>query len=610
MAKQIGDYALIADGETAALVNRDGTIEFMCWPGFGSDACFAAMLGDRANGYWQVSAPGHGPHERAYCDRTTILESIIAVDGGRARLTDFMPIRDGDTSALVRIIEGIGGTVSLCSDLCLRFDYGRLSPWVMEQSGGTVEFLCGPHAATLETNVAVRIVESRCVADFTLSEGETAWFVLRHRPSHLPAAPAIDPFGQLAATKRFWRAWIGRCDYDGPHREIVLRSLLTIKAMSSLRTGGIIAAPTLGLPEQIGGPRNWDYRYCWPRDATFTLLALLHSGFHDEAARWRDWLLRAAAGMPQRLQPVYGIDGEHRLAEWTADWLGGFRGSRPVRVGNAAYTQLQIDIYGEVMDMLHQSRGHDIPAEDWSWRLQRQLVAQVEEIWREPDAGIWEARHGGEHFTHSRVMAWVAIDRAVRAAEQHRLDWPLKRLRALRDTIHRDVCENGYDDARGGFMRSYETHEPDAATLLLPIVGFLPATDPRVLKTVDTIERELMRDGFVMRYETARSPDGLPPGEGVFLPCSFWYVDNLIMQGRIDEAARKFEDLVGLCNDLGLLSEEYAPAAGEMLGNFPQALTHVSLVNTAQNLARDFGPVHARSSGQDQVPRRLPQSSQ
>jgi GH15 family glucan-1,4-alpha-glucosidase len=608
--RKIKDYALIGGGETAALVSRTGSIDFLCWPHFHSEACFASLVGNDSNGHWSLRPNDWKTVERRYRDHTAILETRFVTECGAVTVIDFMPaVQDRDeSSSLVRIVVGERGHVPMQMKLNLRFDYGRLTPWISQCSDGTIKFTCGPHAVALYSGVEPSCDRSQCEATFTISAGEQKSFALQHAPSFCETRLPINVDQELAATERFWRHWVRNCTYQGPYLDAVLRSLITIKIMTSRRTGGIIAAPTMGLPEKLGGKRNWDYRFCWLRDATLTLLTLTHSGFHDEACAWRDWLLRAVAGMPKEVQPLYGVAGEHRLPEWNIDWLSGFHNSHPVRAGNAAYRQLQIDIYGEVLDALHQSREQGIPPEDWSWRLQRELVAQVEQIWREPDAGIWEARHGREHFTHSRVMAWVAVDRAIRAAEKYRLDWPLTRLRALREEIHREVCEKGYDVDSGGFVRSYETREPDGATLMIPIVGFLPATDSRMLKTVQLVERKLMNDGFVMRYDTAKSEDGLPEGEGVFLPCSFWYVDNLVMQGRKDEARRIFDRLLAVANDVGLLSEEYDPQTRELLGNFPQALSHLTLVNSALNI-EDFGPAHARASSKDGRRRALADAS-
>lgn len=596
MHRNIGDYALIGDCETAALISRDGSIDWLCWPYFHSDACLAGLLGDEKNGRWRVAPRGDAQITRRYRSETAILETRFENDAGVVTLIDFMLLRGPDTSEIVRIVVGEKGRVSMEMNLNLRFDYGRLRPWTSRGEDGAIDFISGPHAAMLASEVDVPAEHARCRADFDIAAGESKSFVLQYRRSHIGRKSACDPDRALRETERAWRDWARTCTYEGPYRDAVMRSLITIKMLTSRATGGIIAAPTTGLPEKIGGKRNFDYRFCWLRDATFTLLALLESGYSQEASEWRDWLLRAVAGMPTKVQPLYGVAGEHRLPEWEIDWLSGFRNSRPVLAGNAAYRQLQIDIYGEVLDALHQSREKAIPPEDWSWRLQEELVGNVERIWQEPDAGIWEARHAREHFTHSRVMAWVAVDRAVKAAEKYELDWPVGCWRDLRGRIHHDVCENGYDEGVGGFVRSYETREPDAANLLIPIVGFLPADDRRVLNTVELIERKLIHDGFVMRYDTSRSEDGFPHGEGFFLACSFWYVDNLVMQGRNNEARVMFERLLSVCNDVGLLSEEYDPETRQLLGNFPQGLSHLTLINSAHNLERSRGLANARSA--------------
>ncbi len=559
------------------------------------EACLAALLGDESNGRWRIAPRDEARITRRYRDETAILETRFETGDGVVTLIDFMPLHSADTSEIIRIVVGEKGLVAMEMGLNLRFDYGRLTPWATKRDNASIDFLCGPHSAGLTANVDTNSEDGRCSAAFKMAQGERKAFVLQYRRSHFLCRQAPDPERSLKETERAWRDWTAICPYKGPYRDAVLRSLITIKTMTSSETGGIIAAPTTSLPEKIGGNRNFDYRFCWLRDATFTLLALLHSGYSQEAGKWRDWLLRAVAGMPTKVQPLYGVAGEHRLPEWKIGWLCGFRDSKPVRAGNAAYSQLQIDIYGEVLDALHQSRTQAIPPEDWSWRLQKELVNSVARVWQEPDAGIWELRHAREHFTHSRVMAWVALDRAVKAAETYQLDWPLERWRDLRTLIHRDVCENGYDEDLGGFVRSYETREPDSANLLIPIVGFLPANDSRVLKTLELIERKLMRDGFVMRYDTAKSEDGFPEGEGVFLACSFWYVDNLVMQGREKEARDMFERLLKIRNDVGLLSEEYDPYTKQLLGNFPQGLSHLTLINSAHNLTQDHGPARARA---------------
>ena len=597
MALKIGDYALIGDCETAALVGKDGSINWLCWPNFSSDACMAALLGDADNGRWTLAPRDPATVNRLYCGDTAILKTRFRTGTGEAAVIDFMPWRDAETSEIVRIIIGEHGRVGFQMALDLRFDYGRLKPWTSRLEDGSIEFIAGPHAAILESDIDLQF-EHACHADFEVAAGERKAFVLQYRRSYADRHRQVDPQQALALTESAWQDWSARCTYRGPYRDAVMRSLITIKLLTSRQTGGIVAAPTLGLPEKIGGKRNFDYRFCCLRDATFTLLALMHSGYTREASEWRDWLLRAVAGMPQEVRPFYGLGGEHRLPEWEIGWLAGYRHSAPVLAGNAAYSQLQIDVYGEVLDVLHQAREQNIPQKDWSWQLQYELVSHVEGVWQEPDAGIWEARHGREHFTYSRVMAWVALDRAVRAAEQNSLDWPLERWRDVRARIHRDVCERGYDEDGGGFVRSYETREPDGANLLIPLVGFLSPHDPRIRATVERTERDLMRDGFVMRYDTEKSEDGFPSGEGVFLACSFWYVDNLILLGRADDASTVFERLLGVRNDVGLLSEEYDPSAKQLLGNFPQGLSHLALVNSACNLAQHASPAHARASGQ------------
>ena len=599
MTRKIGDYALIGDCETAALVGNGGSIDWLCWPRFDSEACLAALLGDEGNGRWQIAPSGETKVTRRYRRNTLVLETRFESADGAVALIDFMPVRDDEHSSVVRIVAGECGRMRLRMDLDLRFDYGRLVPWTSKSDDYTMQFICGPHAATLHAGAKATCSHGQCGADFDIDAGERKAFVLQYRRSHREAPPLFDAEKALAETETFWRDWASRCTYDGPYREAVQRSLITIKALTSRETGGIVAAATTSLPERIGGKRNWDYRISWLRDATFTLLAFLHSGYRQEACEWRDWLLRAIAGMQREVQPVYGVQSEHRLPEWTIGWLTGFRESRPVRAGNAAYQQFQLDIYGEVLDALHQAREQGIPAKDWAWELQRELVEQVERVWCEPDAGIWEARHGREHFTHSRVMAWVAIDRAVRAGENYDLEWPLERWRTLRDAIRKDVLDNGYDRELDGFVRSYETREPDGANLLLPIVGFLPADDAMIRSTLTLTERKLMDQGFVLRYDTEQAEDGLPQGEGAFLACSFWYVDNLAMQGRTQEARAMFERLLTVCNDVGLLSEEYDMRSGELLGNFPQVLSHLALINSAHNLEQGVSPARMRSGGDD-----------
>jgi GH15 family glucan-1,4-alpha-glucosidase len=587
LTARIEDYALIGDGETAALVSRTGSIDWLCWPRFDSAACFAALLGDARNGRW-IIAPDVPPERitRRYLDDTLVLETTFETATGKAIVLDFMPLR-GSASDIVRIVRGVEGHVRLRSELVIRFEYGSIIPWVTQSHEGETELraVAGPDSLTLRTPVTFKGVDERSIADFEISAGECVPFVLTYSPSHLPAPARIDAKRALRDTMDFWRAWASRCNDDLPWRGAVVRSLVTLKALIYAPTGGIVAAPTTSLPERLGGARNWDYRYCWLRDATFTLLSLMDAGYFDEAESWRDWLVRALAGDPAQAQIMYGLGGERRLTEWEVPWLCGYRDSRPVRIGNAAAGQLQLDVYGEVADALHHARLGGLTPNSPAWAVQRALTTHVEKIWRQPDEGIWEVRGGRQQFTHSKVMAWVALDRAIKAIERFGLDGPLDRWREVRARIHADVCANGYDSARGSFVQAYGSRELDASLLLIPLVGFLPAADPRVAGTVRAIEDELMVDGLVHRYHTARTDDGLPSGEGAFLACSFWYVDNLCLSGRYEEAREMFERLLDLRNGVGLLSEEYDVRECRQLGNFPQAFSHVALVDSAFNLS-------------------------
>jgi len=582
---RIEDYALIGDCETAALVAKDGSIDWLCWPRFDSEACFAALLGTPENGRWLI-APSCpiSRIERRYRKSTLILETEIHTAQGSVQLTDFMPIRDTG-SHLVRIVTGLHGEVPLKSEFFLRFDYGRFVPWVERLGENCLRAVAGPHSAVLRTGVRLEGEPRKAVAEFRVREGQSIPFVLTYRASHLPLPDPIDARETLRQTEQWWLDWVAQCSYQGAWTEAVRRSLVTIKAMTYRPTGGIVAAPTTSLPEQPGGKRNWDYRFCWLRDATFMVACLLKAGFHGEARAWRDWLLRAIAGMPSQIQPVYGIAGEHRLNEWEASWLPGFGGAKPVRVGNAAFTQFQLDVFGEIMNALHLARRADIDPTEVGWTLQKALLDHLGTIWNEADEGIWEVRGGRQQFVHSKVMAWVALDRAVRAVEQSGLDGPVEQWRALRDRIHAETCERGFDSKRGTFVQAFGSKHLDASTLAIPIVGFLPADDPRVKGTVAAIERELMQDGFVKRYDTDTPVDGLPPGEGAFLVCSFWLAENYSLQGRHADACDLFERLLSLRNDVGLLAEEYDPKARTFLGNFPQALSHLALVNTAHRLS-------------------------
>jgi GH15 family glucan-1,4-alpha-glucosidase len=586
MAHPIEDYALIGDCETAALVSLDGSIDWLCWPRFDSGACFAALLGSSDHGRWLVGPVDPSARaSRQYRSNTLILETEFETSEGVATVIDFMPPR-GAASDLVRIVVGKRGHVAMRTELLLRFDYGATVPWVTRLESGALRAIAGPDMTILETNVAVKGEGLKTVGEFTVGAGETANFVLAYAPSHTPLPTLVDPLQALAETEAFWREWSDRCSYDGEWSEAVQRSMITLKALTYAPTGGLVAAPTTSLPEWIGGPRNWDYRFCWLRDATFTLLTLMDGGYYEEAHAWREWLLRAVAGSPSQLSIMYGLGGERRLPEWEVTWLPGYEGSRPVRVGNAAAQQFQIDVFGEVMDALYQATHGGLGQSAEGWALQRALLDYLERVWNEPDEGIWEVRGPRQHFTHSKVMAWVAFDRAIRSAEEFALAAPLERWRALRGKIHDDVCRNGFDPELGAFVQAYGSTSLDASVLLIPLVGFLPADDPRVVGTVQVIERQLIRDGLVLRYDTRATDDGLPAGEGAFLACSFWLADTYVLQGRHEDARELFERLLGLRNDVGLLAEEYDPRAKRQLGNFPQAFSHLALVDTAFSLSR------------------------
>ncbi len=600
MALRIEDYAVVADLQSIALVGNDGSIDWLCLPRFDSDACFAALLGTRDNGRWQI-APAGGSQtavRRSYREGTLVLETDFETGDGAVTLIDFMPV-SGRGTDLVRIVEGKRGRVELKMELVIRFGYGVAVPWVRAVEGGILA-VAGPDSLRLWTPIETRGENLSTVASFTVGEGERVPFVLSWSPSNTPVSGNLDPERALAETEATWRGWSDRCSVQGPYRALVQRSLITLKALTYGPTGAIVAAATTSLPEKIGGVRNWDYRICWLRDATFTLYSLMSAGYSEEANDWRAWLLRAVAGDPSQLQILYGIAGERRLPELTLDWLAGYEGSKPVRIGNAAAEQLQLDIYGEVMDALHISRRLGL-ADGGSWALERAMVTYLETIWEGPDEGIWEVRGERQQFTHSKVMAWVAFDRAVKGIEQFGLEGPLERWRAVRDRIHASVCEHGYDPKQQSFVQSYGSTELDASLLRLSLVGFLPPEDPRIRGTVAAVERELFRDGFVARYSTHSGVDGLPPGEGKFLACSFWLVDNYVLQGRAAEATALFERLAGLANDVGLLAEEYDPAARRQVGNFPQAFSHVSLVNSALNLTAAQSP-----TGQDGAAQQCP----
>ena len=581
---RIEDYGLIGDLQTAALVGLNGSIDWLCFPRFDSGSCFSALLGDEWDGRWLL-APDCPvlSVERRYRERTLVHELDFHCETGSVRVIDFMPPR-GQEPDVVRIVEGIEGSVPMRMEFVVRFEYGSIVPWVRRVEEQTRIAIAGPDAVSLRTRVPMRGENLRTVAEFTVAAGEREPFVLTWYPSHLELPRAIDAEHALEQTCLFWREWLDNSSYAGRWEEAVTRSLMVLKALTYEPTGGIVAAPTTSLPEQIGGVRNWDYRYCWLRDATFALDALLESGFEDEARAWRTWLLRAVAGDPDDLQIMYGPAGERRLPERDLPWLAGYEGSKPVRVGNGASDQFQLDVYGEVMDVLHQARRHEIEPDEESWALERVLLANLERRWQEPDEGIWEVRGPRRHFTHSKVMAWVAMDRAVKAVEDFGRQGDVERWRRVRDEIHAEVLERGYDDELGSFVQSYDSKRLDASLLTIPLFGFLPPEDPRVRGTLEAVRRELLVDGFVQRYrhdEEVEDVDGLPPGEGAFFLCSFWFVDNLVLLGELDEAKEMFERLLALRNDLGLLSEEYDPAAKRLVGNFPQAFSHIGLINTA-----------------------------
>ena len=596
MSTPLEDYALIGDCETAALVSRTGSIDWLCWPRFDSPACFAALLGDREHGHWSIAPVEDGARfTRRYRGHTLILETRIETAAGAVTLVDFMPPR-GRNSDVVRIVRGERGRVAMRTELILRFDYGRTVPWVTRLPDGATRAIAGPDMVTVHTGVELRGEALTTVGDFEVNAGESVTFVLTHGSSHKSPPKAVDPEPALEHTERFWAEWAARARPDGEWDDAVMRSLVTLKALTFAPTGGMVAAPTTSLPEDLGGARNWDYRFCWLRDATLTLLALMNAGFYSEARAWRDWLLRAAAGAPAQLQIMYGLAGERRLTETELDWLPGYEASRPVRIGNAAHGQLQLDVFGEVMDALHQARrgGIDLRKEDWDF--QRALLVHLADVWQQPDEGLWEVRGGPRHFTHSKVMAWVAFDRGIRAIEDGGVEGPADEWRAVRQAIHDDVCTHGFDRELGSFVQSYGSQELDASLLLLATVGFLPPTDQRMLGTIAAVEKRLFVDGFLRRYDPATSPDGVPGGEGVFLACSFWLADAYVLTGRMADARRLFERLVSLRNDVGLLSEEYDTTRRRLVGNFPQAFSHIALVNTAHNLARAEKPAKQRST--------------
>jgi len=588
---RIEEYGLIGDLQTAALVGRNGSIDWACFPRFDSGACFAAILGDSDHGRWIV-APRVDAWEggRRYRPHTLVLETEWEADTGVVRVLDFMPPR-GKAPDIVRIVEGVRGHVDMVSELVVRFDYGGTIPWVRRIADARIA-VAGPDALSFRTPVEHRGENMRTIGEFTVRKGDRIPFTLTWYPSNERPPRAIDAEHALEETLSYWEDWANRCRYRGKWKEEVQGSLAVLKALTYAPTGGIVAAPTTSLPEKIGGERNWDYRYCWLRDATLTLLAFINAGYLEEARAWRVWLLRAAAGDPSALQIMYGVAGERRLSELTLPWLPGYESSQPVRVGNAAAGQFQLDVYGEVLDALHQARVNNLEMSKEAWSLQRRLLGFLEHAWKEPDEGIWEVRGPRRHFTHSKVMAWVAFDRGVQAVERFGRSGPVERWRKIRTAIHREVCEKGFDGELNSFTQSYGSKRLDASLLMIPLVGFLPADDSRMVGTVAAIERFLVRDRLVYRYmhdDETRAIDGLPPGEGAFLPCTFWLADNLALQGRQNEAEEIFQRLLDLRNDLGLIAEEWDPETRRQLGNFPQAFTHVALVNTAFNLSAHDG---------------------
>ncbi|HEX3732380.1 MAG TPA: glycoside hydrolase family 15 protein [Mycobacteriales bacterium] len=597
MPLQLEDYGLIGDTQSAALVGYDGSIDWLCLPRFDSGACFAALLGDRDHGRWLLAPTGgHRATGRRYRPDTLVLETEFTTADGTVRVTDCMPIRSGQPDVFRRV-EGLSGRVRMRSEVVLRFDYGHVFPWVRRE-GRRTELLAGPDRIVVDSDVEHSREGEDVVAEFEVEAGQHVDFRLAwmgpssQLPQHVDVSKAIE------GTARWWRDWASDCRYKGEYREAVVRSLITLKAMSYGPSGGLVAAPTTSLPEKLGGVRNWDYRFCWIRDATFTLLALLDAGYEDEAVAWREWLLRALAGRPEQMQLMYGVEGERRLTEYELDWLPGYAGSRPVRVGNAASKQFQLDVYGELMDALHQARAHGIPPDETAWQVQRVLMDFLEGHWREPDEGIWEIRGERRHFTHSKIMAWAGVDRAVRGVEMFGLNGPADNWKRLRGEIFDDVCERGYDRKRGTFTQYYGSRTLDAALLLISSIGFLPPSDKRVVGTIAAIEKELCQDGFVQRYTMNKQTeqlDGLPPGEGAFLPCTFWLADSYLLAGRVDDGREVFERLLGLRNDVGLLSEEYDVKAQRLIGNFPQALTHLALVTTALDLQSEQGPNYRRA---------------
>jgi GH15 family glucan-1,4-alpha-glucosidase len=596
MTTRLEDYAVIGDCQTAAIVSRAGSIDWLCWPRFDSPACFAALLGGRENGRWLIECVDTDARvSRRYRPNTLILETQVETVSGAVTVIDFMPPR-GNISDLIRIVRGDRGTVRMRTELILRFDYGRTVPWVSHLPDGTFQAIAGPDLVLLHTPVPLHGRDLTTVGEFDVAAGQRIPFVLTHGDSHLPPPAAAEPGSALENTEAFWTEWVGAGE-GGEFAEAVNRSMVTLKALTYAPTGGIVAAATTSLPELIGGTRNWDYRFCWVRDATLTLLALMNGGYYEEARAWRDWLLRAAAGSPSQMQILYGVAGERTIVEYELGWLAGYERSSPVRVGNAASTQVQLDVFGELMDTFYQARRGGMSPRDSDWSFQRQLLQHLETVWQSPDEGIWEVRGPSQHFTFSKVMAWVALDRGIHTAEHFGLEGPIDRWKAVRAAIHREVCESGFDAELGSFVQAYGSRELDAALLLLPTMGFLPISDPRIAGTIRAIESGLLVDDFVHRYDTSTIDDGLPAGEGAFLACTLWLADAYVLLGRIADARRIFDRICAIRNDVGLLSEEYDVRARRLVGNFPQAFSHVALINTAHNLTRATKPAEQRGSG-------------
>lgn len=608
MAQRIEDYALIGNNATGALVGRNGSIDWLCFPRFDAEACFAGLLGSDENGHWQIAPKADHPAvNRRYVPGTLVLETEFTTPEGRVLLTDFMDRRD-EKQDVIRIVKGLEGSVPMSMDLVIRFSYGQFAPWVSRLPDGRLRAIAGSDRVILWTPADLYGENLHTRADFTVAPGEEMPFILTWSDSFTSVTSQPDPAKVLSNVVKAWERWSNRHQNSGPYREAVLRSLITLKALTHHRSGGIVAAATTSLPEEIGGARNWDYRYCWLRDSTFTLSALLEAGFTEEANNWRNWLLNAVAGNPEQMQIMYGVGGERRLTEFELAQLEGYEASSPVRIGNAASEQFQLDVWGEVLDTFYQALRHGLPKSEYGWQLQKALVNHVAKVWFKPDDGIWEIRGKRRHFVHSKVMAWVAVDRAIRIIEEFNEEGPLEEWRRVRRQIHDEVCRFGYSVDLGSFVQYYGSKELDASLLMLPLVGFLPHDDPRMLGTVAAIEKGLLNDGLVARYNTRSSVDGLPGAEGAFLACSFWLADNYVLQGRMQEAKDLFERLLGLRNDVGLLAEEYDPREKRQLGNFPQAFSHLALVNTAHNICHDVKPVHSRSGRKRATPSELHRS--